>query len=214
MANGFDKHKEYWVKKSGIPCAFLEWLPNPSKLQILDLGCGGGRIASSLITEDNAVYGIDSSVELLERARNACPKLMVFAGDFQNQAVWERIPPLDLIISNCAIRKDYCPQISNIMQFCHAKLKTGGLLLLRVEIVPDLSEVLPKSLRETLFYSNDCLTESLKIFSNVKVKQDSYRQKFSSAEYMKTFLERIQIDVEKINCLNPVRCYSVICAKK
>lgn len=209
--NTFDKHKAYWTNKSGMPSAFVEWLPPTSGLQILDLGCAGGRIASCFA--DATVYGIDYSKELLQEARQKNPQIKFICGDFQSPEIWQQIPSMDLIISNCAIRKDYCPNLANVMRLCHSKLSPNGTLLLRVESIFDMSEVLPKYLRESIFYSKEELIECLKMFK-IEIKEEAFRQKFSSVDYMKKFLERIQIDSANIKCLNPTRRYLIVRAKK
>jgi len=209
--NTFDQHKAYWTNKSGMPSALVEWLPPTSGLQILDLGCGGGRIAACF--ENATVHGLDNSKHLLQEARQKNPKINFICGDFQSPEVWHQIPSLDLIISNCAIRKDYCPNLVDVMRLCHSKLSQNGTLLLRIESVFDMSEVLPKYLRESLFYSKEELVECLKMFK-IDIKEEAFRQKFSSVEYMKKFLERIQLDSVNIKCLNPTRRYLIVRAEK
>jgi trans-aconitate methyltransferase len=194
-----------------MPSALVEWLPPTSGLQILDLGCGGGRIAACF--DDAIVHGLDNSKHLLQEARQKNPQINFICGDFQSPEVWQQIPPLDLIISNCAIRKDYCPNLADVMRLCHSKLSPNGTLLLRIESVFDMSEVLPKHLRESLFYSNEELIECLKMFK-IDIKEEAFRQKFSSVEYMKKFLERIQLDSINIKCLNPTRRYLIVHAEK
>jgi trans-aconitate methyltransferase len=211
MPTTFDKHKAYWTNKSGMPCSFAEWLPNTSGLQILDLGCAGGRIASCF--QNATVYGIDCSKELLHEAQTKHPHIKFICGDFQSQETWQQVPPVNLIISNCAIRKDYCPNLSGVMRLCNDNLTEDGMMLLRIEDVSDLSEVLPQSLRESLMYNRQELLECLESF-DVEIKEESYRQRFSSVEYMQKFLERIQLDWRRIKCLNPTRRYLIVRAKK
>lgn len=207
----FDKHKEYWLKKNGIPGAMLEFMPDVTDMTVLDLGCGGGRLTASLPAA--ALFGIDNSVDLLKSAKSSYPHINFVCGDFQSGETWGRIPSANLIISNCAIRKDYCPNLTQIIRLAHDKLATSGILLLRVQVVEDLSEVLPMSVRSSLFYSGDELLSALKMF-RVTTRDESYRQKFSDESYMRTFLERIQIRSSSIKNLNPTRRYLVVCAEK
>lgn len=209
--NTFDQHKAYWAKKSGMPSVLVEHIPPTSGLQILDLGCGGGRIAACF--DDASVYGLDNSSHLLQEARQKHPRIKFVCGDFQSPEVWSQIPPLDLIISNCAIRKDYCPNLANVMRLCHAKLSPKGTMVLRIESLFDMSEILTEQLRKSLFYSREELAQCLKMFK-FDIREETFRQKFSSVAYMSKFLERIQLDATNVKCLNPTRRYFVVCAEK
>lgn len=212
MLTTFDQHKAYWAKKSGMPSSLVEWLPNPDGLQILDLGCGGGRLAASFTTAAQ-VYGIDNSADLLQQAALINPNLKFVCGDFQSEDVWNQIPQLDLVVSNCAIRKDYCPNLKTVIQKSFNKLVSKGVMLLRIEAFSDLSEVLPESVRRELFYSKQELIDCFDMFSFV-IKDEAFKQRFSSQEYMNRFLERIQIKNVKANNLNPTRRYYIVRAEK
>ena len=211
MTSIFDQHKAYWTNKSGMPSSLVEYVTDTSGLQILDLGCGGGRLAASFT--NSTVYGLDNSAELLREAQQKHPNIKFVCGDFQSPEAWRQIPSLDMIVSNCAIRKDYCPHLADVMRICFDKLVPGGIMLLRIQSVSDLSEVLPKSTRELLFYSNDELSDCLKSFK-WNVKEEAFRQKFSSVEYLKTFLKRTQLESEDIKCVNPTRRYNIVYAEK
>ena len=208
----FDKHKEYWINKSGVPSALVDHLPNLFGLQILDLGCAGGRLASSLFGAEQ-VYGMDYSFELLEEAQRKFPYVQFVCGDFQSPATWSQIPYLDLIVSNCAIRKDYCPDFESVAQFCFEKLNSNGRLVLRVESESDLSDIYPKSVRDKLFYSKKDLLNNLSMFKT-KIHEEVFKQKFSSAEYLNKFLERTQLPKGIITTLNQTRRYYIIIAEK
>lgn len=209
--NTFNEHKAYWINKSGMPSALTELIPPTSGLQILDLGCGGGRIASCF--NDATVYGIDNSNELLQEAKQKNPNVKFVYGDFQNPEVWQQIPCMDLIISNCSLRKDYCSNLKSVINLCYNKLNVNGKLLFRIESELDMSEVLSKQVRQSLFYGKEDLIECLKMFK-VNIKEEKFRQRFSSVDYMKTFLQRIQIESTNIKCLNPTRRYLIVCAEK
>jgi trans-aconitate methyltransferase len=208
----FDKHKEYWTNKSGIPSALVEHIPNLSGLQILDLGCAGGRLASSLVGAAE-VYGLDYSAELLKQAQQKFPKIKFICGDFQSSQSWSTIPALDLIVSNCAIRKDYCPDFQAVAKNCFDKLKPGGTLVLRVESDSDLSDIYSKDVRTTLFYSKSDLLNHLSMFKT-SIQDEVFRQKFSSIEYAEQFLARTQLPSAKITTLGITRRYCVIRAEK
>lgn len=63
------------------------WVPNKAK--ILDLGCGSGRDAAFLLSEEYDVYGIDGSQEMVQEAQQLHPEL---SGRLQAQALPSRLP--------------------------------------------------------------------------------------------------------------------------
>ncbi|MGM0432155.1 MAG: class I SAM-dependent methyltransferase [Spirochaetota bacterium] len=70
---------------------FLRELPIwvPSKAKILDLGCGSGRDAAFLLSEEYDVYGIDGSQEMVQEALKLHPEL---SGRIQAQVLPSRLP--------------------------------------------------------------------------------------------------------------------------
>jgi trans-aconitate methyltransferase len=186
----FDQHPEYWTKKSGIPKGLQRHLPLlTEQSRICDVGCAGGRIAGSL---PGSVYAIDYSKELLKEAQRRYPGVSFIAGDFQKAQTWSGLTNLDLIISNCAIRKDYSAHLKHFGECCHEALGDNGIILLRVQNVTDLSDVLSKSVRERLFYDEKGLLVGLNMF-HWTVERESYRQFFSTPGYVLDFLKKTQL---------------------
>lgn len=209
----FDENKEYWAKKSTIPAALAEIIPDEPDLQILDLGCGGGRIALFLSNKAKAIYGMDYSKELLLEAKKINCKLQPICADFSSKGAWQSLPQLDLIVSNCAIRKDYCPDLKLITSSCYDRLKNGGKIALRVQSDKDLSEILSSDVR-SLFYSKKEIEDNLRQFKNVSIKEESYKQRFSSIDYLNQFLKRIQLPEVTTSKLSLFRRYLIISAEK
>lgn len=72
--------------------------------QVADLGCGTGHLTAALSRRwpEAEVVGIDSSAEMLERARqHASARLSFVQADLQG---WQPERPLDLLISNAALQ--------------------------------------------------------------------------------------------------------------
>jgi trans-aconitate 2-methyltransferase len=72
---------------------------------IVDLGCGPGDLTRALLDRcpSATVTGVDSSPEMLERARAgpASPRLHFVQGDI---AAWQPDRPVDLLLSNAALQ--------------------------------------------------------------------------------------------------------------
>lgn len=190
----FDEHAAFWLKKAGLPKTLAQHLTDlDGNSRICDLGCGGGRVAASL---PGHVFGIDYSAQLVREAQKAHPDVHFVAGNCQNRETWAGITDLDLIVSNCAIRKDYTPHLNKLGQCCYESLKTDGTLLFRVQASSDFADILPTATRERLFYSEKELVCGLSMF-RWEVKRESYRQGFSSPEYVLEFLKKTQIPPPK-----------------
>src|ERR671937_2884362 len=90
-----DRHAFVW--KHGE--ALLEWLaPKPGE-RVLDLGCGTGHLTARLAESGVEAVGLDSSPEMVERARRAYPGLRFEVGDARDFALDERF---DAAFSNAA----------------------------------------------------------------------------------------------------------------
>lgn len=121
----FDNHANYWLNKKSVP-EKLQSAITPyigKQLKILDLGCGGGRLAASLVPGFQKVYGIDGAEQLVNQAAKENPETTLACGNFQSSAVWKSLnTTFDVIVSNCAIRKDYCGNLPQVAQLCHEHL--------------------------------------------------------------------------------------------
>lgn len=206
----FNQHVQFWLKKNGVPSSMVNIIEEFSgqNLSVLDLGCGGGRLAKALKPAFGRVCGLDRSDVLLEHARAENPDIEFVLGDYQEENVWDQLGTFDLIVSNCAIRKDYCRDLSFLAYQCRKHLAVGGNVLHRVQVLDDLSSILPLRIRKKLFFSED---EVLDTFGAAEDSfLDSFRQRFSSEAYLRECLVKIGINYDgPINNLNPFRYYTV-----
>lgn len=70
---------------------------------VVDLGCGPGNLTSLLAERWPAadVRGIDSSIEMVEKARAAVPSIAFDVGDLRH---WEPTQPVDVLVSNATFQ--------------------------------------------------------------------------------------------------------------
>ena len=164
-----------WQHKHDIPSKLAKLIEPyfDQKLTLLDLGCGHGRIGGSVRERFERVIGFDSDPAT---SPDVC-------GDYNCSSLWSFIGPVDVVVSNCAIRKDY----TNLTQLAE-RLK-GKKIALRIQGVDDMENMLPKAKRESLFFSR----EELQIL-DANIEEEKYTQKFSSLPYVKRFLKKINID--------------------
>jgi 2-polyprenyl-3-methyl-5-hydroxy-6-metoxy-1,4-benzoquinol methylase len=205
----FDSESPYWLKKDAIPKS-LQNIKLLTGKRILDLGCGGGRLIKSLSNTQSSLHGIDASPELIKLAKLENPEINYICGNFQSPATWSNIGIFDAIISNCSLRKDYCSNLARVAKLCKEHLSKEGKLILRVQAFEDLESILPAGLRQNLFYNEKEIRNHLSIFGKIKIDHEIYKQKFSSEEYLRKFLARINIKYNgPIKDLNPERHYYI-----
>lgn len=213
----FDVNSDYWLKKTKVPKSLQRAIqPHTDKgLRVLDLGCGGGRLAKSISPHFSSVHGIDSSPELIKMASQDNPNINYVCANFQSSAAWNSLGNFDVIVSNCAIRKDYCEDLNKVADLCYDHLNVNGEMILRIQAFEDLNDLLPESIRASLFYGEKEVRRNLSGFSQTKIEHETYKQKFSSEDYIRQFLQRIQINYEgPIRILQPTRHYYIVRASR
>jgi SAM-dependent methyltransferase len=126
----------------------IEWsrhLAEVAGSRVLELGCGSGRILGPLAAAGNQVVGVDSSSEMLQRARSrlqsaiARGDVALFLGDMQQIA--EIAPgPFDLVIIalNGFLHLDGPDAQQLVLSGVRRILRPGGLLAIdALHAVPD-----------------------------------------------------------------------------
>lgn len=104
-------------------------LSSPQK--VVDVGCGPGNSTEILVRRypGASIAGIDSSPNLIDRAKKALPEVDFSVADLQTYKATES---LDLIFSNAVLQwvksEDRIPVIKRLME----SLKPGGVLAMQV----------------------------------------------------------------------------------
>lgn len=97
---------------------------------IVDLGCGPGHLTAVLRARwpDATVLGVDSSAEMIERARadNDDPKASYLQADV---ATWEPDAPVDLIVSNALFQ--WVPDQLAVIERLRTHVSPGGTFALQ-----------------------------------------------------------------------------------
>lgn len=97
--------------------------------RIIDLGCGPGNVTEILAGRwpSAQVTGIDSSPEMLGRARTATPTIRWQQADI---ASWHADDPADLIFSNAALH--WLPDHETVFPTLINQLRPGGVLAVQM----------------------------------------------------------------------------------
>jgi trans-aconitate methyltransferase len=96
-ATGYDSSFSY---VPALGTAVLDLLdPRPGE-RILDLGCGSGELTAAIAERGADVLGVDSSPEMIERARARFPHLMLRIADGHELDLDH---PVDAVFSNAAL---------------------------------------------------------------------------------------------------------------
>jgi trans-aconitate 2-methyltransferase len=97
---------------------------------VVDLGCGPGQLTASLRQRwpDAMITGIDSSPEMIERARSHADDRLTFAvGDLRD---WRPAAPVDVIISNATLQ--WIPEHRALLPELADRLTVDGWLAFQV----------------------------------------------------------------------------------
>jgi SAM-dependent methyltransferase len=194
----YDHHAPYWLKKVTLPKALRSALEGAigSDDIVLDVGCGGGRIAEKIAPRVREMWGVDFSSILIEAAHKRNPAANVVCGDVQDPATWERLHHVfDVVVSNVAIRKDHCPLDVVLDNLRYHQGDHPTKVVFYIQGDGDLPGVIDSS----PFYS---AAEIREMFPGCTVRTIRFEQKFSSSDYLKLFLDRIGVKVE-MNNLSP-----------
>lgn len=211
-----ERSLSYWLKKKKVPQELWGLISkhlNNNKI-ILDLGCAGARLCRGLEPHCAKVFAIDKSKELLENAAQLNPNISFTCGDFGQQKTWKKLnQKFDLIVSDCAIRKDYV-DLYSLADLCHFYLKENGFVIFRMQALQDMSNIFPAHMRKAIFYNEQEIQNSFKNF-DLKINLEFYVQKFSTNKYLAEYLKMINIDDKpEASLLNLSRQYYLIEAQK
>jgi trans-aconitate 2-methyltransferase len=107
----------------------LARIPDFEARHVVDLGCGTGHLTAMLqerwpVAE---VVGIDSSVEMIDRARLDHPHMTWVVGDV---ATWEPTEPVDLIFSNATLH--WLESHESLFKRLRSLLAPDGILAVQI----------------------------------------------------------------------------------
>jgi SAM-dependent methyltransferase len=116
---GLYEGKHDFVWKHGA--ALLDLLMPRAGERILDLGCGTGHLAAKLAAAGVEVVGIDSSPDMVARARQSYPGIRFDVGDARDFAFAE---PFDAVLSNAVLH--WVREPERVIRCVARALKPGG----------------------------------------------------------------------------------------
>lgn len=190
MTTTYDKSSAYWLQKGLMGCQpFVQQmiLPNIKSHDVaVDIGCGGGRLAVALQPYLRC-YGVDFSAKLIEETQKQHPHIVFHHGDVELPSGWACLPNFNVVVSNCAIRKDGC-RLEKIVPMIRRFAQQPVKLFFRIQGDGDL----PGWVKNPPFYGKDEILTALNGFE-VCVETETYEQGFSSQGYLRKFMERINI---------------------
>ncbi len=97
--------------------------------RVVDLGCGPGNLTALLATRwpDARVRGLDSSEEMIARARRDVPDLEFDLGDLR---AWRPAEPVDVLVANAALQ--WVPGHLDLLPGLLRAVRPGGWLAFQV----------------------------------------------------------------------------------
>jgi trans-aconitate 2-methyltransferase len=111
------------------PRDLLAQVPLQKPKRVVDLGCGPGNSTELLVARypDSEVVGMDSSPDMLKKARERLPKHTFFQDDI---TTWTPEPGTDLLFSNAVMQ--WLPDHTGVMRRLVELLPKGGVLAVQM----------------------------------------------------------------------------------
>jgi trans-aconitate methyltransferase len=115
------RYDEAFAFVPALGAAVLDLLdPQPGE-RVLDLGCGSGELTAQIAASGAHVVGVDSSAEMLERARARFPELDVRLADAEKLSVGDSF---DAVFSNAALH--WMTRPDEVLSGVRGALRDGG----------------------------------------------------------------------------------------
>jgi trans-aconitate methyltransferase len=112
-----DRHAFVWKMGADV----IELLDPKAGEHILDLGCGTGHLTSKIVESGATAIGIDSSAEMIAKAKSAYPDLVFEVQDARQLTEEDRF---DAIFSNAVLH--WIKEPEKVAQGIARSLKPGG----------------------------------------------------------------------------------------
>lgn len=136
VSPGWDptKYLQFSGERLRPALALLAQVPLVSPKRVVDLGCGPGNVTAILWSRFSGaeVTGVDSSAEMLERARRDVQGCRFQRADI---AGWTPLRPVDLIYSNAALQ--WLPNHRTLFPRLIACLAPGGFFAVQMPAMHD-----------------------------------------------------------------------------
>ncbi len=102
--------------------------------RVIDLGCGPGNSTAVLAARwpEAEIVGLDSSAEMIEKARGDFPAGRWMQGDLLR---WQSDEPFDVVFSNAALQ--WVPEHAALLPRLLSQVAPGGVLAVQVPADPD-----------------------------------------------------------------------------
>ena len=111
------QHSYVWKFGAGV----VELLAAQPGERILDLGCGTGHLTAQIAQSGATLVGLDSSAEMIQRAREQYPDLQFVVADAADFRVDE---PFDAVFSNAALH--WMRRPADVVRCVWDALRPGG----------------------------------------------------------------------------------------
>ncbi len=124
-----DRYLRFADHRSRPGLELIARIPDIEARTVVDLGCGTGSLTARLAERwpDASVVGVDSSVEMIERARREHPELSWQLADI---SAWEPDGPVDIAFSNAALH--WLDDHADVFPRLRSYLAEGGVLAVQM----------------------------------------------------------------------------------
>lgn len=124
-----DRYLRFADHRSRPGLELIARMPDVEARTVVDLGCGTGNLTARLAERwpDASVVGIDSSAEMIERARRDHPELTWYVGDI---TAWDPEEPIDVAYSSATLH--WLDDHAEVFRRLRSLLADGGVLAVQM----------------------------------------------------------------------------------
>jgi SAM-dependent methyltransferase len=110
---------------------------NPKDPKVLEIGCGDGRDAKTIVTRTSNYVGFDISDELIKLARKHVPEGKFEVADAVN---YEYPDGLDVVYAFASLLHLNKDEVKDVLKKVHEALRPGGIFFISLKLADEYTE--------------------------------------------------------------------------
>lgn len=190
---------DYLSRKTRVSDQFAEALDSLGVNEdsvVVDIGCGAGRTSHYLYPTGARIFGLDLDTSIFD-----VPMACKVKGDANSDETWAQIPFHNVLVSCDAINKRGV-RLETLLR----RIQPEDKIAFKIQLADDLGGFVGPAQLYTI-------EEIRKLLPMAEITPLQFTQKFSSSDYLTTFLSRVGLDGDVPRFTKPrnfVRSYAIV----